>query len=151
MTKWLTEDQQRVWRLWYEVVQRQMLAVDDDLQECSELTTSDYEILVQLSESPNHEARMSDLADRAIVSRSRLTYRIDRLERLGIVTRDGADGDRRGVVARLTPAGMKHLEAAAPHHVERVQELMFEQLDNDDVEALHHILLKLVGPARGEC
>ncbi len=151
MTKWLTQEQQIVWRLWLEVVQRQMVAIDEDLQECSSLVSADYEILVTLSESPSHEARMSELADRAIISRSRLTYRVDRLEKQGLVTREGADGDRRGVVARLTPAGLDHLVETAPHHVDRVQTLLFDHLDPDDLEALHRILSKLVGPARGEC
>lgn len=150
MTRWLTDDEQQVWRLWLEVVQRQTAAIEDDLQAHSALSLSDYEILVTLSETPGREARMSELANRAIISRSRLTYRVDRLVKKGYVVREGAGEDRRGVVARLTPAGMEHLEAAAPHHVERVQSLLFDHLDRADVEDLHTILSKLVGPARGE-
>lgn len=150
MTRWLTEDEQRVWRLWLEVVQRQTSAIEDDLQERSALSLSDYEILVTLSETPDQEARMSELADRAIISRSRLTYRVDRLVTKGYVVREGAEADRRGVVARLTPAGMEHLEAAAPHHVARVQSLLFDHVDRNDLRQLNTILRKLIGPARGE-
>ena len=148
MTRWLTEEEQQVWRRWLEVAQRQMVAIDDDLQRTSDLSLPDYEILVMLSEIPDREARMSDLAERAIISRSRLTYRVDRLVKCGYVERCEADGDRRGVVARLTPAGMAHLVEAAPHHVETVQSLLFERLDDEDVAALRRILDKLIGPAR---
>lgn len=148
MTKWLTEDEQRVWRLWLEVVQRQMAAIEDDLQEQSALSLSDYEILVTLSETPDGEARMSELADRAIISRSRLTYRVDRLVDQGYLVREEAGDDRRGVVAKLTPAGMRHLEEAAPHHVATVQALIFDQLDRADLDDLGSILSKLVEPAR---
>lgn len=148
MTEWLTSEQQTVWRLWLEVMQRQNVELDDDLQARSDLTLSDYEVLVTLSESPDHEARMSELADRAIISRSRLTYRVDRLVKQGLVTRGDAGTDRRGVVAKLTDDGMRHLEAAAPHHVTKVQELIFEHLDAEDLAALRSILDKLVGPAR---
>lgn len=148
MTKWLTEDEQKVWRLWLEVAQKQMATIDDDLQHHSQLSMSDYEILVTLSESPAQEARMSELADRAIISRSRLTYRVDRLVGLGYVVREEAGGDRRGVLAKLTPEGMAHLEAAAPHHVATVQSLLFEHLDATDLADLHRILTRLVEPVR---
>ena len=148
MTKWLSEQEQVVWRLWLEVVQRQMVAFDDDLQKRSQLSMSDYEILVTLSESPEREARMSDLASRAIISRSRVTYRVDRLEKCGYVKREEAGGDGRGVVAKLTEAGMAHLVEAAPHHVARVQSLLFEHLDTGDLDDLRRILDKLVVSAR---
>lgn len=150
MTRWLTDDEQQIWRLWLEVVQRQTAAIEDDLHARSALSLSDYEILVTLSETAGGEARMSELASRAIISRSRLTYRVDRLVRKGYVVREGADDDRRGVVAKLTPAGMEHLEGAARHHVECVQSLLFDHLDRADLEQLHTILTKLLGPARGE-
>ena len=148
MTKWLTNDEQQAWRLWLEVIQRQMVELEDDLQDHSTLTMSDYEILVTLSESPSRESRMSELADRAIISRSRLTYRVDRLVERGFVTRCDAGTDRRGVLARLTPEGMRYLEEAAPRHVAKVQELLFDQLTPEDVASLHRILEKLSGTLR---
>ncbi len=148
MTKWLTQEQQDLWRLWVEVTQRQNIEFDDDLQAHSDLTMSDYEILVTLSESPDHEARMSELAHRAIISRSRLTYRVDRMVKKGFVTRGDAGTDRRGVVAKLTDEGMRHLEKAAPKHVDKVQQMLFEHLDNDDLEALRSILDKLIDSVR---
>jgi len=143
MTKWLTQKEQEVWRLWVGVTQRLFNEFEDDLQTQSGLTMSDYEILVTLSESPGGEARMSELAERAIISRSRLTYRVDRMVKSGLVTRADAGQDRRGVVAKLTDAGMQHLVDAAPKHVDNVQQLLFSQLDGDDVQALKGILDKL--------
>lgn len=146
MTKWLTEAEQHTWRLWVQVTQRAFSAFEEDLQSTADLTMSDYEVLVTLSESPDHEARMSDLADRAIISRSRLTYRIDRLVKKGYIIRAGAGTDRRGVVAKLTDEGMAHLVAAAPSHVATVQRVLFERLSDDDVAALTNILTKLADP-----
>lgn len=146
MTKWLTQEEQGVWRLWVGVTQRLFGEFDEDLQNESELTMSDYEILVTLSESPAREARMSELADRAIISRSRLTYRVDRLVKKGFVTRGDAGQDRRGVVAKLTDEGMQHLVSAAPKHVDKVQELIFSKLTSAEVETLESILHKLDAP-----
>lgn len=148
MTKWLTEEQQDVWRLWIEVARRQIRELEDDLQADADLTMSDYEVLVTLSEAAGRESRMSELAERAVISRSRLTYRVDRLVEKGFVVRCGAGTDGRGVMAQLTDAGMAHLVAAAPAHVAKVRELIFDNLDADDLDALRCILTKLVGPAR---
>jgi len=148
MTKWLTKEEQAMWRLWVEVTQRLFNEFEDDLQTVSGLTMSDYEILVALSESPDREARMNELADRAIISRSRLTYRVDRMVRKGFITRADSGEDRRGVVARLTDEGMHHLEDAAPKHVDKVQQLIFGQLDGHDVKTLKGMLDKLAGPLR---
>lgn len=148
MTKWLTETEQTAWRLWLDVTQRLFIAFEDDLQATTDLTMSDYEILVTLSESPDHQARMSELADRALISRSRLTYRVDRLVKKGFIVRADAGTDRRGVVARLTDDGLRHLQEAAPSHVASVQQRLFDHLSDADVAALTGILSKLADPSR---
>lgn len=146
MTKWLTEQEQQVWRQWLSTIQHQINAIDDDLQTNADLAMSDYEILVTLSESPGGQARMSDLADRAVISRSRLTYRVNRLVERGFVFRCEADSDGRGVMAQLTDEGMAYLVKVAPSHVETVQGLVFERLDARDLDDLGRILGKLTDP-----
>jgi len=91
---------------------------------------------------------MSDQADRGVISRSRLTYRVNRLVDRGFVFRCEADTDGRGVLAQLTDEGMAHLVAMAPGHVHKVQELIFERLDARDLDDLQRILDKLAEPVR---
>ncbi len=45
-----------------------------------ELPLASYDVLVQLSESPDQRLRMTELADRVLLSRSGLTRLADRLE-----------------------------------------------------------------------
>jgi DNA-binding MarR family transcriptional regulator len=117
----LSEDEQRSWRAFLAV---QLLLPDQlgrDLQRQHGLTHADYEILVQLSESPGRRRRMSDLAQATLSSKSRLSHQISRMEEAGLVARTPCTQDRRGFWAELTDAGWKTLVAAAPDHVASVR------------------------------
>jgi DNA-binding MarR family transcriptional regulator len=102
-----------------------------DLIERHDITLADYEILVQLSEHPEHRMRMSELAERTMSSRSRLSHQVDRMHKAGLVLREECEDDRRGTYAVLTEHGWDTIVAAAPDHVDSVR---------------HH-LLDVLGPA----
>lgn len=136
MTRWLTKEQQIHWRSWINAstVLREQLS--GELQEAHGLTITDYEILVRLSESENHAIRMSDLAAKTLLSRSRLSHQIDRMETAGLVTREVCADDRRGQLAVLTNTGMKALAAAAPLHVSGVRKHFVDVLTDAEYQAL---------------
>lgn len=142
MTRWLSSDEQRLWRAWIAVNAELERGIEEDLAS-SGLTAGDYEILAHLSESPDGELRMSELASQILFSKSRLTYRISQLEARGYVERCDAEDDGRGVIARLTRTGRRAIEAAAPSHVTTVREALIDHLRpgtlralRDDLEAL---------------
>ena len=133
MTKklWLTADQQHAWRLLLNVTLTLVERLDAELRQAHDISLGDYEILAHLSSQPDQRLRMSDLAERALVSKSRLTHTIDRLEHRGHVRREACDTDRRGITAVLSPAGHKLLTKAAPTHVDGVRRLLIEHLATD--------------------
>src|SRR5258705_9595670 len=94
--RWLTPEEQQAWRAFVRGSALLLDRLDSQLVEAHGLTLADYEILAWLSESPRGGLRMSDLADRALVSRSRLTYRVDRLVAEGLIERRPCPSDRRG-------------------------------------------------------
>ena len=108
------------------------------------LSLADYEILVHLAEEPTAELRMTELAERTLVSRSGLTRRLDRLVDSGLVERRSCPTDRRGVLAVLTPAGRRRLEESAPTHVEGVRRHFLAQLQSQDVRGLARALNAVV-------
>jgi len=136
MTRWLSKEQQSHWRSWLtaSTVLREQLS--RELQEQHGLTITDYEILVRLSESESKSIRMSDLATLTLLSRSRLSHQIDRMETAGLVSREVCPDDRRGQLAVLTNAGMKTLVAAAPDHVEGVRKHFVDVLTDAEYKAL---------------
>lgn len=134
-TRWLTPDQQRIWRAYLEGVARIDRAMEARLRPFG-LALSEYEILVRLSEADDRTMRMSDLADAVRQSRSRLTHTVGRMEAKGLLTRQPCPDDRRGVHALLTDAGYDLLVAAAPDHVASVREAFVDVVDPADFEAL---------------
>ena len=134
--RWLTPEQQGVWRAFLDVSRLLMDQMSRQLSEDSGMSLPEYEILVALSEAPDRRLRMSELADRVVSSRSRITHTVGRMEDRGLVQREACIDDGRGVLCALTDAGFAVLEAAAPGHVDTVRSLMFDPLTRSDVEAV---------------
>ena len=88
---------------------------------------------------------LPELAARVLVSRSRLTYRVDRLEERGLVIRENCETDRRGFIARLTPAGRQLLVEVAPHHVAGVRARLVDRVDREEFLTLGRIVTKVLG------
>ena len=80
--KWLTPAEESAWRKYIVTSRRLLEALDDDLS-ANGLSHSDYEILVHLSDAEDRKLRMADLADKTILSRSRLSHRIKYMEEIG--------------------------------------------------------------------
>lgn len=133
--RWLTPAEQRAWRTHLALHKLLMHRLDRDLQEHS-LSLNDYEILVNLSESPGRRMRMSDLADATIQSRSRLSHQISRMEAKGLVVREDCRDDRRGTFAVLTEVGWETIQRVAPDHVASVREHFVDRLTGDQLKAL---------------
>lgn len=143
MTRWLSKEQQKDWRSWIAASTLLPYQLGKDLQTQHGLTISDYEILVHLSESPDRSMRMSELADRVLLSRSRLTHQIDRMEKAGLVVRVSCPGDKRGQLATMTDAGWKKLVTAAPDHVTNVRKHMLDILTPAEFDQLGKSLAKV--------
>jgi DNA-binding MarR family transcriptional regulator len=125
---WLDEDQQRLWRAWVHASTLLPDTLSHELQEKHGLSLPDYEVMVHLSEQTDHRLRMSELAERTLVSRSRLTHQVDRMERAGWVERVPCSEDRRGSWAVLTETGYAAIVAAAPTHVDGVRKHLVDLL-----------------------
>jgi DNA-binding MarR family transcriptional regulator len=137
--RWLDAGEQRTWRAFLEATRIFFEQIEAQLQRDAAMPHGYYEILVRLSEAPNRSLRMSELADRLLSSRSRLSHAVSRLEDAGWVRRESAAGDRRGWLAVLTDDGFAALAAAAPGHVEAVRTNLFDKLTPDQVRALREI------------
>jgi DNA-binding MarR family transcriptional regulator len=146
--RWLTAEQQRVWRAYLLGSARLFEALDADLRQF-DVDLPEYEILVTLSEAPGQQLRMSELATAVHQSRSRLTHTITRMEKDHLVERVGCPTDRRGVWATLTETGMDLLRTAAPTHVAAVRRFFVEAMEETDYAALgraFHAVIEATDP-----
>src|SRR6201995_2969046 len=108
-TRWLSADDQQAWRATVHLSQLLMRQLDRDLN-AHGLNGQDYEILVELSEAPDHRLRMTEHPATTSQSRSRLSPQTSRMENRGLVRGDYCEGDKRGTFAVLTGEGMAALE-----------------------------------------
>ncbi|MGZ4633099.1 MAG: MarR family winged helix-turn-helix transcriptional regulator [Actinomycetes bacterium] len=144
-TRWLNDDEQRVWRAFLGMAELLPAALDQQLQRDSEMTHSSYIVLAMLSEAPGRALRMSDLAARANSSPSRLSHTVSRLESRGLVRRERSADDGRGNIAVLTDAGWDVVVATAPGHVEAVRRYVFDALTPEQVCQLEAIASAILG------
>lgn len=128
-TSWLDPAEQAAWRRLLTVESRLRDRLDSELESSHGMSLGDYDVLVHLSEAPGRCLRMSELADRLLLSRSGLTRRLDGLVREGWVARKACPEDRRGTLAEMTDSGLRVLEAAAATHVRGVRRYLVEALE----------------------
>ncbi|GAA0974525.1 MULTISPECIES: MarR family winged helix-turn-helix transcriptional regulator [Nocardiopsidaceae] len=142
---WLDGGEQRVWRGFLRMNAWIYDELEKDLRDRTGLSLVEYGILVHLSEAPGRRMRMRVLADSVIVSKSRLSHQVARLERDGYVRREHCDDDRRGLWAVLEDEGAAVLDRAAPGHAVRVRSLVFDKLSGEQVRQLAAVIDALEG------
>ena len=98
-----------------------------------------------LEDAPEHRMRMSEIADRVLLSRSGCTRLVDRLARQGYVTRCAATTDGRGLNAQLTDAGLKKITAARTTHREGIRRYFLDRLTTTDQIVLGDIWARFRG------
>src|SRR5438094_1952726 len=116
--------------------------LETDLEHRTGLALADFDVLAQLAIAGG-SLRMTELADRALISRSGMTRRVTRLVHEGLVRRAHADADARGVVVQLTDAGMDRLTVAAPVHMRGISDLFLAKLDDQELAVLESALAKV--------
>jgi DNA-binding MarR family transcriptional regulator len=141
----LTGHELAAWRGMLQVHARITQQLDAQMHAEHGLSVSAYEVLMFLGDAPDHRMRMSDIADRVLLSRSGCTRLVDRLVELGYVTRCAASTDGRGLYAQLTDAGLTKARAARATHLAGVREFFLDRLTATDQIALGDIWARLRG------
>jgi len=136
-----TED--ALWRAVMRIIKVIPRHLDSDLIRGAGLTASEYTTIMHLSEAPNRELRMADLANATDLSASRMTRLVDDLQSRGLVTKTVSASDARGNVARLTPRGMAKLKSAWPVHLVSVRRRFLDCIDAAAVAGVAHALAEV--------
>lgn len=112
------------------------------------ISLAQLDILLNVVESGANGVRMTDLAELLVVSRSGTTYRVDQLEKRGLLRRDPSPDDLRTIMVSLTPKGLTLARAAVPAQRDLMRALMFDHLDEDDLTTLSGLLDRICAPLR---
>ena len=144
MSRWLTEEEQRAWRGLLRMTSQLNARANRLLQDEYGISLADYEVLVALSEAPEGRLRVFEVADALAWEQSRVSHQLARMQRRGLITREGCATDARGAFAVLTTVGRATIERAAPAHVEQVRQLVFDELSHEQVSALTEITTRVL-------
>lgn len=142
MTRWLSEQEQATWQSFIRMRQRLDAALATGLAQDG-LSMSDYEVLVALS-AAGGQLRAKELGAEICWDKSRLSKHLSRMSTRGLIDRCQAVDDARGREVRLTDAGRRALETAAPNHVELVRRLFIDELTESEAEAVRSLADKVV-------
>jgi DNA-binding MarR family transcriptional regulator len=116
--------------------------LESDLEQETGLALADFDVLAQLAIAGG-EMRMTELADKALISRSGMTRRVARLVDEGLVRRTNSAADARGVVVALTDAGVTRLAKTAPVHARGIADLFVSRLDDQELAAIKSAMEKV--------
>ena len=144
MSRWLTEEEQRAWRGLLRMTSQLNARMNRQLQDEYGISLADYEVLVALSEAPEGRLRVFEVADALAWEQSRVSHQLARMQRRGLITREGCATDARGAFAVLTTAGRAAIERAAPAHVDTVRQLVFDGLGPDHLNALIEVTTRVL-------
>jgi DNA-binding MarR family transcriptional regulator len=136
----LNSQEELFWRAFMRIVLTLPRHLDRDLVQAAGVTANEYTTIMNLSEAPNREMRMADLANATGLSPSRITRLVDDLVARGFVIKRASSVDGRGNIAKLTPKGMAKLKAAWPAHLASVRDRVFDQLDPKAIESAAIVL-----------
>lgn len=142
----LTPTEERTWRRFMRLMVLMPRAIDEDLSRRGGLSLTRYVVLMVLSEAPESALRMSELAEAASISPSRMTRIVQAMITEGLVTRDVVPGDRRASLATLTDKGLHRLQAAWPAHLTGIRALVLDHLDAEDLADLNRVSERLLRP-----
>jgi DNA-binding MarR family transcriptional regulator len=139
----LDPEELAAWRGMLRVHSQMTKALDVQLTREHGLPLSSYEVLLFLADAPGGQMRMSELADRVLLSRSGLTRLVDRLEREGLLRRARCEEDARGYFAAITDRGRDLFRRARKTHLDGVRELFLSRFSREELRTLGALWDKL--------
>ncbi len=142
----LTDTELRAWQALLHAHHDVIRKLDAELHQEHGLSLGDYDVLLRLARAPGRSLRMTELANRVMLSASGLTRMVDRLVEEGLVQRDRFDGDARVMLARLTDDGRHVLRQAARTHLRGIREHFTGRLSPTQLRNVASALETITGP-----
>ena len=142
----LSDAELRAWQAFLHAHHQITRKLDAELRSEHELPLNAYDVLLRLARAPGRRLRMTDLADRVMMSPSGLTRVVDRLAGEGLVRRERFDGDARVMLAQLTDKGRALLRRAARTHLRGIREHFTGQMTQAQLHEVASALETVTGP-----
>ncbi|MEV6773587.1 MarR family transcriptional regulator [Nocardia sp. NPDC051030] len=119
-------------------------ALDADLRRSVGIPLAWYDVLLELDGLDR--LRMSDLGERVVLSRTRVSRLVTELESHGLVRRESNPDDGRSAFVAITEAGRAKFREAAPRYLAGIERRFAARLDPGELAAVASALRKVLGP-----
>jgi DNA-binding MarR family transcriptional regulator len=142
----LTDTEMRAWQALLHAHHQVIRTLDRELREEHGLPLAAYDVLVRLARAPGRALRMTELADRVMLSPSGMTRLVDRLVDKGLVERRMDPEDGRVALASLTDQGLRRVRRAAGTHLRGIREHFTGRLSEAQLRGVASGLETVAGP-----
>ena len=142
----LRESELRAWQALLHAHHHVTRRLEEELKSEFGLSMADYDVLLRLARAGDAGLRMTQLADRVLMSPSGLTRVVDRLVADGLVRRERMKDDARAMLVRLTDRGRKRLRRAAATHLRGIRQHFTGRLKDSQLRQLASALEVITGP-----
>jgi DNA-binding MarR family transcriptional regulator len=105
-----------------------------------------YDVLWAIRRAPARRVRMAELAASLTISRGGLTKLADRLENAGLIRREPADNDGRGLYAVLTADGTTLLRRMWPVYSQALRETFVSTITSEEAAVIAAALGRVTDP-----
>ena len=122
-------------------------AVEADLRAAGQIPLSWYDVLLELNAAPDRRLRMSELGQRTVLSRTRVSRVVDELAAAGLAERQPDQADGRSSFAALTPAGREALRRAWPVYRQAIHRQLTARLSPQQSRELAALLDQVIKSA----
>jgi len=139
----ITPEQLEIWRLFLRAHAQIVRRLESDLMDRHGLPLAWYDVLARLVEADGQRLRMSELADRVMLSPSGLTRLVGRMVDAGMVSREPSESDARGFYAVLTDEGYERLRAATGTHLRGILDYVLSRYTDDELDEIARYLSRL--------
>ncbi|MBF9071693.1 MarR family winged helix-turn-helix transcriptional regulator [Streptacidiphilus fuscans] len=147
--RWLSPDEQHLWRTFLQMQKELEAQLSRQMLNDSELSMADFSVLVQLTDTPEGQARVLELARGLRWEKSRLSHHLTRMVKRGLIDRAECASDGRGSFVVITDSGRRAIEDAAPKHVETVRKLFFDPLSEGQLAQLGQVAERILAAMQG--
>jgi DNA-binding MarR family transcriptional regulator len=144
--EYLSDAEFRAWHGCLQFANNAMRAIDEALTAAHGISIKEFDVLITLFNAPGDRLRMTELAERVVLTPSGVTHLVTRLEREGLVSRTVDEDDRRSFFAVMTRAGHRRLRESRPTHNEVVRTHLTRRLTASQLATLGALWDRVLGP-----
>ncbi|HEX5115273.1 MAG TPA: MarR family transcriptional regulator [Pseudonocardiaceae bacterium] len=131
------------WRAMLLAYNAAMRAIETELDRAGGIPLTWYDVLLELNAAPEGRLRMQEVADRVVLSRTRVSRLVDEMVVAGLVRKTRDDTDRRVVWATMTEPGGRAFRKTAPLYLRCIEQFFSRHLSGDEKVAVARALTKV--------